>query len=76
MTGRLQLRYFAAVPLGEPLRMEAHLVDVLGVRAAISGSISLAAEPDTALVEAEGSFLALRPEQAERLFGDGPRRAD
>lgn len=76
MTGRLQLRYFTAVPLGVPLRMEARLVDVLGVRAAIHGSISLADEPDTALVEAEGSFLALRPEQAERLFGDGPRRAD
>lgn len=76
MTGRLQVRYFSAVPLGEPLRLEARLIDVLGVRAAVHGSISLAAEPETPLVEAEGSFLALRPEQADRLFGNGPARPD
>ena len=76
MTGRLQVRYFSAVPLGRPLRLEARLIDVLGVRSAVRGSISLAAEPDTSLVEAEGSFLALRPEQADRLFGNGPTRAD
>jgi len=69
VTGRLEVRYFTAVPLGEPLRVEARLIDVLGVRAAVRGSISLAAAPDDSLVEAEGRFLALRPEQAERLFG-------
>ncbi len=69
MTGRLEVRYRETVPLGKPLRLEARLIDVLGVRAAIRGSISLAADPDIALVEAEGRFLALRPEQAERLFG-------
>ena len=46
------------------------LIDVLGIRAAIQGSISLASAPDDVLVEAEGRFLALRPEQASRLFGD------
>jgi acyl-coenzyme A thioesterase PaaI-like protein len=76
VTGRLQVRYRSAVPLGQPLRLEARLLDVLGVRAAVRGSISLAAHPDTSLVEAEGSFLALRPEQATRLFGDGPARSD
>lgn len=75
VTGRLHVRYFTAVPLGEPLRLQAHFVDALGVRAAIRGSISLASEPDTTLVEAEGSFLALRPEQSDRLFGDAPGRA-
>ncbi len=76
VTGRLQVRYFSAVPLGQPLRVEARLVDVLGVRAAIRASISLAAEPETALVEAQGSFLALRPEQANCLFGDATDRTD
>jgi hypothetical protein len=63
------VRYRSTVPLGEPLRLQARLVDVLGVRAALQGSISLAAAPDTPLVTAEGRFLALRQEQARRLFG-------
>ena len=71
VTGRLQVRYRATVPLGQPLRLEARLIDVLGVRAAVRGSISLAAAPDDTLVDAEGRFLALRPEQAARLFGGG-----
>ena len=69
VTGRLVVRYRSTVPLGQPLRLQARLIDVLGVRAAIRGSISLATDPDDALVEAEGRFLALRPEQATRLFG-------
>ncbi len=69
VTGRLQVRYRVAVPLGQPLRLEARLLDVLGIRAAIQGSISLASDPDNLLVEAEGRFLALRREQATRLFG-------
>ena len=71
VTGRLTVRYRATVPLGEPLRVVAEFVDVLGVRSAITSSISLAAAPDDALVEAEGRFLSLRSEQASRLFGDG-----
>ena len=66
----MTVRYRATVPLGEPLRVEARFVDVLGVRSAIRSSIRLAAAPDDALVEAEGRFLALRSEQATRLFGD------
>ena len=42
---------------------------MLGVRAAVRGSISLAVEPDDPLVEADGRFLELRKEQATRLFG-------
>ena len=69
VTGRLQVRYRSTVPLDEPLRLEGQLIDVLGVRAAIRGSISLAAAPDDSLVEADGRFLALRDEQVARLFG-------
>jgi acyl-coenzyme A thioesterase PaaI-like protein len=70
VTARLEVRYRSTVPLGHPLRLEASLIDVLGVRAAIRGTISLASAPDDPLVEAEGRFLALRREQAARLFGD------
>ncbi|MEM9042928.1 MAG: PaaI family thioesterase, partial [Actinomycetota bacterium] len=76
VTGRLTIRYREAVPLGEPLRLQARLVDVLGVRAAITGSIARESAPETALVEAEGSFLALRPEQATRLFGAAAERTE
>ncbi len=74
VTARLEMRYRATVPLGKPLRLQARLIDVLGVRAAIQGSISLATAPDDALVEAEGRFLSLRPEQASRLFGGTSER--
>lgn len=80
VTGRLEVRYRAAVPLGRPLRLEARLVDVLGVRARISGSISLADErgavEGSPLVEAEGRFLTLRPEQSARLFGERVERRE
>ncbi len=76
VTARLEIRYRSTVPLGQPLRLEASLIDVLGVRAAIRGTISLASAPHDALVEAEGRFLALRREQAARLFGDVATRTD
>jgi hypothetical protein len=33
------------------------------------GGITTAAEPDVPLVEAEGRFARLRPDQARRMFG-------
>jgi acyl-coenzyme A thioesterase PaaI-like protein len=76
VTGRLEVRYRSTVPLGQPLRLQARLIDVLGARAALRGSISLASAPDDPLVEAEGRFLALRQEQADRLFGARPDDSD
>ena len=69
VTARLEVRYRSTVPLGQPLTLQARMIDVLGVRAALRGSISLASAPDAPLVEAEGRFVALRQEQASRLFG-------
>lgn len=69
VTGRLHLRYRTAVPLGAPLVVRGEVIDVLGVRVAVRGTISLASDVDSALVEADGRFLMLRPEQAQRLFG-------
>jgi acyl-coenzyme A thioesterase PaaI-like protein len=76
VTGRLQVRYRSAVPLGEPLRLYASVVDVLGSRVAVKATIALAAAPDEALVEAEGRFMTLRKEQAVRLFGNAYRGAE
>ncbi len=71
MTARLEVRYRSTVPLDRTLTVRAHLIDVLGARAALRGSIALASAPDDVLVEAEGRFVALRAEQAARLFGSG-----
>jgi acyl-coenzyme A thioesterase PaaI-like protein len=72
VTGRLQVRYRGAVPLGVPLRLRAAVIDVLGARVKVHATLAVAAEPDVALVEAEGRFMLLRQEQAVRLFGRNP----
>ena len=72
VTGRLHVRYRTAVPLGAPLVVRGEVIDVLGVRVAVRGTISLEGDEDSALVEADGRFLMLRPEQAQRLFTRAP----
>lgn len=69
MTTRLETRYLAPVPLQTPLRLTAEVSEVTGRRLTARGVIATAAEPGTVLVEAEGAFVALRPDQAARIFG-------
>jgi hypothetical protein len=69
MTVRLETRYLAPVPLQTPLRLTARVSDVSGRHVTARGTIATAADPDTVLVEASGAFVALRPEQAARMFG-------
>jgi len=69
MTVKLETRYLAPVPLQTPLRLTAEVSEVNGRRVTARGVIATAADPDTVLVEATGAFVALRPEQAGRLFG-------
>jgi hypothetical protein len=69
MTVKLETRYLAPVPLQTPLRLTAEVSDVNGRHVTAHGTIASAADPDTVLVEASGAFVALRPEQAARLFG-------
>jgi hypothetical protein len=69
MTVKLETRYLAPVPLQTPLRLAAEVSEVNGRRVTARGVIATAADPDTVLVEATGAFVALRPEQAGRMFG-------
>jgi hypothetical protein len=69
MTVKLETRYLAPVPLQTPLRLTAEVREVNGRRVTARGVIATAADPDTVLVEATGAFVALRPEQAGRMFG-------
>jgi acyl dehydratase len=69
MTVKLETRYLAPVPLQTQLRLTAEVSEVNGRRVTVRGVITTAAEPDTVLVEASGTFVGLRAEQAARLFG-------
>jgi hypothetical protein len=69
MTVKLQTTYRAPVPLQTKLRLTAEVTEVSGRRVTARGVIATAAEPDTVLVEASGTFLRLRADQAARMFG-------
>jgi Thioesterase superfamily len=69
VTTDLSVRYRRPVPLDVPLRVWGRVTDVRGRRVSVVGGITTAAEPDVPLVEAEGRFARLRPDQAGRLFG-------
>ena len=45
------------------------MTEVSGRRVTARGVIATAAEPDTALVEASGTCVRLRADQAARMFG-------
>jgi len=69
MTVRLDTTYRAPVPLRTPLRLTAVVDDVAGRRVTATGTIATAADPETILVTATGTFVGLRADQARRLFG-------
>lgn len=69
VTTELSVRYRRPVPLDVPLRIWGRVVEAEERRVAVVGGITTAAEPDIPLVEAEGRFARLRPDQARRLFG-------
>src|SRR4051794_21606311 len=69
MTAHLELDYHRPVPLDTPLVLRAHVVEDSGRRTAVEGTIALAAEPDRAMVEARGVFVAPRPEKVAGYFG-------
>jgi Thioesterase superfamily len=68
MTVGLVTNYRSPVPLQVPLRLTADVSQVSGRKVTARGTIATAADPDTNLVEATGTFVALRAEQALRLF--------
>ncbi|HWS33995.1 MAG TPA: PaaI family thioesterase [Actinoplanes sp.] len=69
MTVRLDTHYRGPVPLYTPLRLTAAITAVDGRRVTATGTLATAGDPATPLVEATGVFVALRADQARRLFG-------
>ena len=68
-TGPVSAWYRAPVPLQTPLRLTGRVTEVLTRKVIAYGTIATAAEPDTVLVEATGTFVAIRPEKVRALFG-------
>ncbi|QNP68729.1 PaaI family thioesterase [Streptomyces roseirectus] len=68
MTTGLTTRYHRPVPLGTPLRIHARVTDTDGRKVHVSGTVSAAHDPDTALVSGEAVFVTLDPARARALF--------
>jgi acyl-CoA thioesterase FadM len=68
-TSRLNIRYRKPVPLRTPLLVVAGVRAREGRRLTVHGTICTEAEPDVVLTGAEGLFVTLTTEQADRLFG-------
>lgn len=59
MTGRLEIRYRNAAPVGRTLRVTARTVSSRSRMISAAGDICLADEPDTIIATAEGTFLPI-----------------
>lgn len=70
MTAHLELDYRGPLPLQTPLVLRARVQSHEGRKAFISGTIALASDPDTVLVEARGLFVMPRPEKQAAYFGE------
>jgi alpha-methylacyl-CoA racemase len=68
VTRDLSVRYLRPVPIDVPIRVWGRVVEADDRITSVLGGITTAAELDVPLVEAEGRFQRLRPDQARRLF--------
>jgi uncharacterized protein (TIGR00369 family) len=68
LTAMLTVTYRRPVQLGVPLVATAEMVSVDGRRTTAVGRLVAEDDPSTTLAEAEGLFVALRPERAADVF--------
>ena len=68
LTATLTVSYRRPVRLGVPLLATAELGTTEGRRTTATGRLVAEEDPDTTLAEAEGLFVALRPERAADVF--------
>jgi hypothetical protein len=68
VTTDLSVRYRRPVPLDVPIRVWGRVVEAEGPITSVVGGITTVGEPDVPLVEAEGQFWRLQPDQARRMF--------
>ncbi|WP_405388129.1 PaaI family thioesterase [Streptomyces sp. NBC_01102] len=68
MTISLRMRYLGPVPLETPLLVNAHVTGTEARKVFVTGSITTEEDPSTALVTADGIFVAPGPELVRALF--------
>ncbi|MDP9429895.1 MAG: PaaI family thioesterase, partial [Actinomycetota bacterium] len=73
LTATLTVRYRRPVPLGVPLVLTAEMGETDGRRTTATARLATEEDPDTVLAQAEGLFVALRPERAAGVFGSMDR---
>ncbi|HEX6122996.1 MAG TPA: PaaI family thioesterase [Ktedonobacterales bacterium] len=76
MTGRLEIRYRQAAPLGRPLRVAARTVSSRSRMIAAEGEIRLADEPETIIADARGTFLPIPRAYRKDAVRQHPELAD
>jgi acyl-coenzyme A thioesterase PaaI-like protein len=75
MTGRLELRFRTAAPLGVPLRVAARTVSSRGRALVANGVVHVAADPTALIADAFGTFLPLPTEVAAQVAATYPEFA-
>jgi uncharacterized protein (TIGR00369 family) len=75
LTATLTVRYRRPVPLGVPLLLTAEAGEHSGRRTTATARLVAEDDPGTVLAEAEGLFVALRPDRAAEVFRSMDRPA-
>lgn len=76
MTGKLEIRFRSAAPIGRPLRVSARTLSSRARMLQAAGEIRLADEPATVIATAEGTFLPLPQEYQREAVEQHPELAD
>lgn len=76
MTGRLEIRYRQAAPLGRTLRVSARTVSSRSRMISAEGEIRLADEPETIIADARGTFLPIPRAYRQDAVKHHPELAD
>jgi acyl-coenzyme A thioesterase PaaI-like protein len=69
MTAHLELDYRGPVPLESKIALRARVAENAGRKSVITGTIAMADDPETVLVEARGVFVLPRADKIEAYFG-------
>ena len=75
MTGKLEMRFRSAAPVGQRLRVSARAVSSRSRMVHAVGEIRLAEHPATVIATAEGTFLPLPPDYQRRAVEQYPELA-
>ena len=75
MTGRLDIRYRQAAPVGKKLRVTARTLSSRKRMVQAAGEIRLADEPETVIAEAEGVFLPIPESYRDEMVARQPELA-